>query len=220
MKLDIPCILAQLAQRRPIFHSEADFQHELAWEIRTCHPCVQIRLEVPFNIGESGNHGQGPARGALDILIRSCGSKMALELKYMCASLWHEIAGESFGLKNQGAHDIRCYDVWKDVMRMERFVRDHKNASAAVIALTNDPKYWNGPNKNDAYYAQFCLRDNRSVSGALDWDKRTGHGTKKGRDKVIALKYNYRILWKDYYDIGNGKKYGKFRYIYLHVPPF
>lgn len=218
MKIDIPCLLVQLARRRPIFHSEADFQHELAWQIRRCHPCVDIRLEVPFDIDGSNDSGKGRTRGALDILIRHRRRKMALELKYMCAPLSHEIDGESFELKNQGAHDIRCYDVWKDVMRMERFVKDHKNASAAVIALTNDSKYWNGPKKSDAYYAQFSLKDKRNVSGTLNWDGRASDGTKKGREESINLENNYEIRWKYYSDIGNGKKRGKFRYLYLRVP--
>ena len=39
--------MRELAQRRPIFHSEADFQHALAWEIHALHTDCQIRLERP-----------------------------------------------------------------------------------------------------------------------------------------------------------------------------
>ena len=34
-----------LAAKRPIFHSEADFQHALAWEVQLAHPNAGIRLE-------------------------------------------------------------------------------------------------------------------------------------------------------------------------------
>ena len=35
-----------LKHRRPIFHSEADFQFALAWEIQSAYPRAQVRLEV------------------------------------------------------------------------------------------------------------------------------------------------------------------------------
>lgn len=47
---------------------------------------------------------------------------MALELKYLCQRIEHEIDGETFALKPQGAQDIRRYDVLKDVGRMEQFL--------------------------------------------------------------------------------------------------
>ena len=36
--LDIHQIMADLAKRRPVFHSEADFQHALAWLIHETRP--------------------------------------------------------------------------------------------------------------------------------------------------------------------------------------
>jgi hypothetical protein len=42
MDFDIHKLLGQLATTRPIFHSEADFQHQLAWDIHTSHPDSEI----------------------------------------------------------------------------------------------------------------------------------------------------------------------------------
>jgi hypothetical protein len=36
----------RLALRRPVFHSEADFQHGLAWQIQLDHPDARVRLET------------------------------------------------------------------------------------------------------------------------------------------------------------------------------
>ena len=47
MMLDIHQVMADLANRRPVFHSEADFQHELALEIRRVWVDCPIRLEFP-----------------------------------------------------------------------------------------------------------------------------------------------------------------------------
>ena len=44
--LDISGLLIGLAQSRKVFHSEADFQHALAWHIHEAMPKSQIRLEV------------------------------------------------------------------------------------------------------------------------------------------------------------------------------
>lgn len=32
--------LGRLAARRPVFHSEADFQHALAWQLQLDHPTL------------------------------------------------------------------------------------------------------------------------------------------------------------------------------------
>ena len=44
--LDIDRLMASLAATRKVFHSEADFQHALAWHIHKAMPESQVRLEV------------------------------------------------------------------------------------------------------------------------------------------------------------------------------
>ena len=48
--MNLPVVLSDLAVRRPGFHSEADFQHELAWAIQTkyAHQKPELRLEYPL----------------------------------------------------------------------------------------------------------------------------------------------------------------------------
>src|SRR5206468_1234798 len=108
--IDIDDLMACLAKRRPIFHSEADFQHELAWEARLRAPDVLVRLEQPF---------PGRASGAIDLILRRGRVVHAIELKYLTAGFEGEHAAENFRLKNHGAQDIRRYDVCKDIERME-----------------------------------------------------------------------------------------------------
>ena len=50
---DIYCLMQELSKSRPIFHSEADFQHALAWQIHETMPDSQIRLEYPFRFDGS-----------------------------------------------------------------------------------------------------------------------------------------------------------------------
>ena len=74
--LGISSLIEDLSLLRPVFHSEADFQHALAWHIREVMPDCQVRLEFkPF-----------PAeRVYLDIWLPTLGT--AIELKYLTRKL-------------------------------------------------------------------------------------------------------------------------------------
>lgn len=206
MNLDIPQLLTDLAARRPVFHSEADLQHELAWHLREVHPDLHVRLEYPL---------ARPRNGAIDILVRNGGQAMALELKYLCQRVEYQVDGEPFALKPQGAQDIRRYDVLKDVWRMEQFLATRPAASAAVLVLSNDRSYWEGRKKAGATDAAFELHEGRTVTGILDWAPHTGAGTKRGREAAINLKGEYRMTWTGYPRIDG--PFGEFRFLYLPV---
>jgi hypothetical protein len=156
-------LMSRLAVRRPIFHSEADFQHELAIELRTMDPDLQLRLEYPFG------HG---ARASLDVLLRKGDARFGLELKYLCRSTNVTLGGERFQLRHQSAHDIRRYDVCKDIVRIEDFCQRF-GATGAVLILTNDPAYWSSRRRSDTFDAAFDLADLRILSGALAWAEST-----------------------------------------------
>jgi hypothetical protein len=106
-------MMARLARSRPVFHSEADFQHAFAWETHQMDPALQVRLET---------HPEPSVR--LDLLLArpDRGTHTVVELKYLTA-LWSGIVdGEYFALKNHGAQVVRAYDAVKDIARVERFV--------------------------------------------------------------------------------------------------
>lgn len=44
--LAVERVMASLAVRRPVFHSEADFQFAFAQEVERLDPTIQVRLEV------------------------------------------------------------------------------------------------------------------------------------------------------------------------------
>lgn len=48
--LDIEKCMKSLSEKRPIFHSEADFQFALAWEIQKEYPKANVRLEYPIRL--------------------------------------------------------------------------------------------------------------------------------------------------------------------------
>ncbi|MDI3339318.1 MAG: hypothetical protein QJR03_02175 [Sphaerobacter sp.] len=99
--IDLDAVLRGLAAERPLFHSEADFQHALAWKLHEAAPDAQMRLEFkPFP----------DERFYVDIWMRAASGSVAIELKYPTRVLSSTVAGESFLLKSQGAQDLLRYD--------------------------------------------------------------------------------------------------------------
>jgi hypothetical protein len=182
--------LADLAQRRPLFHSEADFQHALAWVLHERFADAKVRPEMPRDLNSKRAH--------VDLWIELNGLKIAIELKYLTRSLDLEIDGERFSL-TQGAGDWARYDVLKDLQRIECLVRAGLADLGAVVALSNDPAYWTPfragfvPN-----YAAFRIDEGHRVEGTMGWGESTGPGTLKGRGQPIQLLASYTCRWTPY----------------------
>ena len=92
--LNLPSILAELAAYRPVFYSEADFQHALAWAVHKSQPDASIRLEKRIAGQEAPVY--------LDLLIRSAQGEFALELKYKTRAFSITHQDENFDLRTQG----------------------------------------------------------------------------------------------------------------------
>lgn len=200
-------LMTRLSVSRPVFHSEADFQHALAWEAQKVWPQQLVRLETR------------PAKGIhLDVLLIDpiAGREVALELKYLTAS-WQGLAHqEAFDLLSQGAQDIRAYDCGKDVGRVESFVHDRPSADGAVVVLSNDPNYWTPRSHGRITNAhEFRIHEGAALSGLRAWGPHTGAGTLRNRESPIALMGSYACHWRDYSTLPGLR--GRFRYLLLAV---
>lgn len=200
-------VLARLASLRPVFHSEADFQQAFAWEARVLDPSLRVRLETRPEPGVR-----------LDLLLAGeDGRQTAVELKYL-VRLWHgEVAGERFELKNQGAQDIRAYDVVKDIVRVERFVAGRPGSNGVVVCLANDASYWRAPGHGRETNAHaFRIHEGTVLAGSRAWGPMTGAGSSKGREEPLALSGTYRMAWSDYSALPGSN--GVFRSLVVEVP--
>jgi hypothetical protein len=207
--LDIPGLLRSLAVRRPIFHSEADFQHALAWEIQLTHPHADIRLE--YRAPKLDHNAY------IDIWVREGSSRVALELKYKTHRLSVSQQDEAFTLRGHSAHDCGRYDFLKDVKRLQTVVDTHPNSIGYAIFLTNDPYYWSGPRSCTVADYQFRLTEGREIEESpLQWDLNTGKGTMRGRESQLAIRNRPKLHWHDYSTVGEEMR-GKFRYILVEV---
>jgi len=144
---EVHSILARLAERRPVFHSEADFQHALAWEMQLSNRDAHIRLEKQLAVQGTRVH--------LDLLVRSKIGEIAIELKYKTrrAKLIH--AEEEYLLRDQSAQDIGRHDFLKDIQRLEKYVETRANSEGFAMLLTNDRTYWTESRKNDSVDSEF-----------------------------------------------------------------
>ena len=145
--IDMDGLMGSLADSRKVFHSEADFQHALAWHIHQAMPESQVRLEVDVMQVEH-------QRRFLDIWLPLEG--IAIELKYKTRGLELEQDDEPFVLRNQSAQDQGRYDFLLDIQRLERMRSNLEQCKAAyAVLLTNDSSYWKAPTHRDTVDADF-----------------------------------------------------------------
>ena len=204
--LNIRELLMEMAESRKVFHSEADFQHSLAWRIHQTKPESQIRLEFPMPVEHRKLY--------VDIWLPK--EKTAAELKYATRSLELEHNGEYFALRNHGAHNQRRYDFLKDIHRLELMCSKSESCEAGhAVLLTNDPLYWN-PTSRKTMDSDFRVHEGREISGELAWAPGASPGMVKGRESPILITGSYRLHWQDYSDISEEPP-GKFRYLAVSV---
>jgi len=202
--IDMNEMMSRLSKSRPVFHSEADLQHALAWEIHKHYSNCSIRLEIkPPYLKE---------RIYLDVWCVHGKEIIAIELKYKTRGLIVNVNEENFGLLNQSAQDIGRYDLIKDIQRLEQIVSSRSSIVGYAIFLTNDSAYWTIPRSNQTVDASFRIHDGRILTGELSWAPGASEGTMHGREDRLHVKGAYNLKWKDYSEISQ-KSYGKLRYL-------
>ncbi|HEV2236293.1 MAG TPA: hypothetical protein VGR57_06485, partial [Ktedonobacterales bacterium] len=204
---DLIAEVHSLARVRPIFHSEADFQHALAWHLHERWPAARIRLEYrPF----------AAEKVYLDLWFALGEHAWAIELKYTSRQIDVTRDGERFALITQGAQDILRYDYIKDITRVERIAQTHRNVDGLALLLTNDPVLWLPPTGRLNVDGQFKLNEGRKLLGVLDWEAHTG-GTKKGRETPHHLRGMYTAHWQDYSEMPGQGASSQFRFLAIHA---
>lgn len=206
--INIRELLQHLAQQRPVFHSEADFQHSFAWLLQQRLPHAAIRLEMPFALEERSRY--------LDIWVSTPTQNWAFELKYKTRKTVATVNGERYSLKNHSAQDVNRYSVLKDIERLEHLASGRSNTTGYAILITNDSSYWMPATKTDAIDMDFRLHNKREIHGPLIWGEKASAGTTKGVERPINLKGRYAVEWRDY-SVLSQVQYGRFRYIIFEV---
>ncbi len=125
-------IIRRMSTSRPYFYSEADFQQNLANELRKAG--YTVFLEYPLG----GYH--------IDIILEDKGMFYPIELKYKtCLTKCLDLFKNIISLKNHGASDLARYSLWKDVYKIEQVkakCREERISEGYAVILTNDKKLW------------------------------------------------------------------------------
>ncbi|WP_295088083.1 hypothetical protein [Ruminococcus sp.] len=232
LEFDINKVLDKLAEYRPIFHNERDFQFELGMYIKEHYEC-QIRMEFFY-----GFQDDNKKRSYIDIVAFSDTDKccIAFELKYKTKKVSDYLSceNERFYLKDQGAQDYGCCDVYSDIQRLELLLKSKSvNESSIinnpfqkytknkgyVIFITNDPKYYNKGFKENSLFSDFVFnKDNLNKNPKF-------HTKGKKIDDTCAAKYkylskkglmkNYEVEWESWNK--NNKSFDQFQRVYFEI---
>ena len=191
-------IIRELSKRRPVFYSEADFQFELAWELKANLPeDYQIRLEYPVNIADR--------RSYVDIVVINGDELIPIELKYKTRKSQYEIENEPrFNLKQQSAQDISRYLFWKDVYRIENLAKtpiDGRNkwGKGFAIFLTNDATFWLRDG-DGTIFEMYSMAPGYKGPKELDWNYKDSDKLPDWINKYKKFKRTgaYEVQWVPY----------------------
>lgn len=189
--VDIRKILQGFAKKQQLYPSEAQFQFELAWEIKKQFQNYNVYLEYP-----------SASRFYYDIVVEDGDDYYVIELKYKTKKQNITYKGNMFTLRDHAAQDLGRYDYLYDITRIENWSKYNTNkkfAGGCAIMLTNDSVYW-AKDGSTCIYKEFALKDKTIISaGKKDWETGTT-ATSVGKQRIngLVLANNYDILWEDY----------------------
>jgi len=206
--IEITNVLKKLSKKRLVFHSEADFQHALAWIIHEKYSGFNIRLEKRIILKNKEVY--------FDIFAFNDNKAVVIEVKYKTEKFDTKVKNEEFNLKAQGAQDQGRYDFIKDISRLEEALKTGCGDAGFAIFLTNDEHYWKASTRYlDTADKAFRIHDGKTIKDKLSWKQGTSAGTMRGRAEPIILEGEYILNWKDYSNLEEQK--GKFRYLLVEV---
>lgn len=236
-KVELECIMNKLGAVSRIFNSEAQFQFELAWNIKEEFDC-EIRLEELSCIitNEKNNRNK---KYYTDIILEKGDLRIALELKYKTAL--YEDRPNNIYLKAHGASDLGAYDFMWDVHRLQVLTGIETDNScdikrpcsrAYAIILTNDAYYWNDTQPRETINREFLIGGDKIGNGVLTKGSHKWYTTEgevglstallnmASRQQDIILSQDYCYKWMTYNAppiFANKHEHNKFKYMVIEV---
>ena len=220
MKEVIIDVLNNLAKRRPLFWSEADFQFEFAWELHKklgeeANIYLERRHEINSASSDSANEkatqstiNKNLDKLYVDIWIEYEKVTYPIELKYTTKRCKVDDAKNQVKTKEQSARDIGCYRFLWDIKRLEEIKTSlsPKEVKGYAIMLTSDAGYYEERKpKQPTLFDDFRLTHNRKIKKdtELKWnlsriaeDKRADHWSRNW--PKFTLKAEYILQWQDF----------------------
>ena len=210
MKTVINDVLDNLAKRRPLFWSEADFQFEFAWELhKKLGEEANIYLERRFELdNDKDTRDKNHNKYYVDIWVEYQDGIYPIELKYTTTVCKIHDAENPVETKEQSARDAGCYRFLWDIKRLEEIKTSlsPKEVKGYAIMLTSDAGYYEERKpKQPTLFDDFRLTHNRKIKKdtELKWnlsriaeDKRADHWSRNW--PKFTLKGEYILQWQDF----------------------
>ena len=190
-----------LKQQTELLFNEFDFQMQLAIYLRMTQKYDDVESEyfMPTKNTSILDGYDWDSNMRIDIVVRRGDEYVPIELKYVTKKVVRDYM--RFGvlvrgmeiLKNHAAQDIRRYDFWKDVRRIELIKNIFPNVhNGLAVFLTNDSAYLKDP-KTDSVCAPFSMSGTREIGGGrMDWQ---GSPATAKDHKPFLLDGLYRLAW-------------------------
>jgi hypothetical protein len=203
-RVPMPDVMTHLAARRPVFHSEADFQFAFAQSVAALDDSIGLRLEVP----QRGEH----RRTYVDLACRAGDEVSLVEFKYVTRA-WTGTDGytdEHFALRGHEALDLARLYFIHDVTRLEAWTAQAICRNGFAVMLTNDNRLWEKPASSRVTRDQnFRLHEGRRLTGPLKWGTPEAPHEAHNRN----LRGTYVATWHGYSKRDSGPG-GSFRWLY------
>lgn len=235
-------IITNFGNQGKIFQSEAQFQFDLAWELKSIYNCT-VKLEE-MTAYKVNNNGKTVQKFYTDIVLEDTDYRVALELKYKTADYYDQ--NNNIILFDHSAIPLGRYDYLWDVHRIELVTGiapaannvtvpgQRKCNKGFAVLLTNESQYWDkqyisNVNKNKVNKVtidnQFRIGNQTPMlySTYLDWVPGNNGsyppGTVNGTDRAqpIILNTAYYYKWEPYLN-NNQQTNGKFNFVIIEIP--
>ena len=226
MKTVIAEVLKNLAERRPLFWSEADFQFEFAWELHTrlggeAKIYLERRFEIDRDSSDNANEksNQSTTNKSLDklyvdIWVEYDNTTYPIELKYTTKRCKINDTENPVETKEQSARDIGCYRFLWDIKRLEEIKTSlrNKGVKGYAIMLTSDAGYYN-KSEQPTLFDNFRLTEGRTIppdtsDRKFKWilnkiaaEKIKSHWTENW--PAFTLTGEYKLQWQEYKSEGS-----------------
>lgn len=191
---------AFIAGQSELMFNEFDFQMQLALALRgSGRYDVDAEYFLPTRGTDILKGYDWDSNMRVDIVVSRGGEYVPVELKYTTRRVVRDM--ERFGsmvrgievMRQQSAQDIRRYDFWKDVRRIELIRRIFPAVhNGLAVFMTCDPGYLNEPREGSAS-APFSMSGKAPIGGgAMDWN---GPSASRADHKPFRLDGRYRLQW-------------------------
>lgn len=138
----------------------------------------------------------------IDIVVEIKNKFYPIEIKYKTIKQQfnQNIFGENgllISTEKHGASNLGCYDLWKDVKRLEIIKERFENAEKGIILfVTNEKSYKRLPLNNNAGYSNFSIHEGRNVIERTNLFWNGELAIAESRPQFI-LSNSYSINWKE-----------------------